>query len=198
MNFKPIIEQTSYDEVKRLHQDSDIDESPIAQHHTLGILPNQASPGDHTHDGRTSKKLKLENLQGVSTHYVPLGGTVGGTQPTFTGDPLFTGSYTRIGNLCFFQIDVAFTNILTFGTGQYYINLPFTSEHFIAQRNGILTDFSAGTKYQISGIVQAGSNQLMLYTQTPNGLDTAFEHNVPHQLAVEDSFHIAGTYEIMP
>ena len=177
---------------------TDVDSGITAIHHTLGFDAFQASPGSHRHDGSDSHQIKLENLQGVSTHYVPLGGTVGGTQPTFTGNPLFTGSYTRIGNLCFFQIDVAFTNILTFGTGQYYISLPFNSEHFIAQRNGILTDFSTSKKYQISGIVQAGSNQLMLYTQTSNGLDTAFEYNVPHQLAVEDSFHIAGTYEIMP
>ena len=177
---------------------TDVDSGITAIHHTLGFDAFQASPGSHRHDGSDSHQINLSSLQGVSTNYVPLGGTVGGTQPTFTGDPLFTGSYTRIGNLCFFQIDVAFTNILTFGTGQYYISLPFNSEHFIAQRNGILTDFSASTRYQISGIVQAGSNQLMLYTQTSNGLDTAFEYNVPHQLAVEDSFHIAGTYEIMP
>jgi hypothetical protein len=177
---------------------TDVDSGITAIHHTLGPEAFQSSPGSHRHDGSDSNKIDLANLQGVSTHYVPSGGTVGGTQPTFTGDPLFTGSYTRIGNLCFFQIDVAFTNILTFGTGQYYINLPFNAEHFIAQRNGILTDFSPSRRYQISGIVEAGSNQLMLYTQTSNGLDTAFEHNVPHQLAVEDSFHIAGTYEIMP
>jgi hypothetical protein len=177
---------------------TDVDSGITAIHHTLGPEAFQSSPGSHRHDGSDSNKIDLANLQGVSTHYVPSGGTVGGTQPTFTGDPLFTGSYTRIGNLCFFQIDVAFTNILTFGTGQYYISLPFDSEHFIAQRNGILTDFSPSRRYQISGIVEAGSNQLMLYTQTSNGLDTAFEHNVPHQLAVEDSFHIAGTYEIMP
>ncbi len=177
---------------------TDVDSGITAIHHTLGFDAFQASPGSHRHDGSDSHQINLSSLQGVSTNYVPLGGTVGGTQPTFTGDPLFTGSHTRIGNLCFFQIDVAFTNILTFGTGQYYISLPFNSEHFIAQRNGILTDFSTSKKYQISGIVQAGSNQLMLYTQTSNGLDTAFEYNVPHQLAVEDSFHIAGTYEIMP
>jgi hypothetical protein len=177
---------------------TDVDSGITAIHHTLGPEAFQSSPGSHRHDGSDSNKIDLANLVGVSTHYAPGGGTVGGTQPTFTGDPLFTGSYTRIGNLCFFQIDVAFTNILTFGTGQYYINLPFISEHFVAQRNGILTDFSAGTRYKISGIVEAGSNQLMLYTQTSTGRDIAFEHNVPHQLAVEDSFHIAGTYEIMP
>lgn len=38
-------------EVANLHRHSDVNSSPLAQHHTLGIQPNQASPGDHTHDG---------------------------------------------------------------------------------------------------------------------------------------------------
>lgn len=44
-------------ESMRQHSNSDIDASTQAQHHTLGIQHNQASPGDHTHDGKSSKKL---------------------------------------------------------------------------------------------------------------------------------------------
>lgn len=40
-----------------LHKVADTDSSTTATHHTLGIQPNQASPGDHLHDGRTSKDL---------------------------------------------------------------------------------------------------------------------------------------------
>ena len=199
MKFKPIIEQTSYDEVKRLHQDSDIDESPIAQHHTLGILPNQASPGDHTHDGRTSKKINFENLQGVSVHYTPEGGTTG-TQPTFSG-PAITGSYTRIGNLAHFEIKVDFTNVTSFGTGQYYLGLPFTAEHSLQFRDGCLHDQSTTRQYTISGHVTANSNMLYLFTTDRQGnriYDEAFTKNEPITLGVADSFHIAGTYEIMP
>lgn len=39
------------------HSQSDADSSPKSQHHTLGTNRNQASPGDHIHDGVTSKKL---------------------------------------------------------------------------------------------------------------------------------------------
>lgn len=53
----------SYEEVKRLHSNSDVDQNPLAQHHTLGTLPNQASPGDHTHDGKNSLKIKFSDLQ---------------------------------------------------------------------------------------------------------------------------------------
>lgn len=43
--------------VNLFHARSDVDSSPSAQHHTLGISHNQASPGDHIHDGRNSKLI---------------------------------------------------------------------------------------------------------------------------------------------
>lgn len=49
-------------EVEALHENSDKDGSHQALHHTLGAGRNQASPGDHSHDGGTSKLL----LEGVS------------------------------------------------------------------------------------------------------------------------------------
>jgi len=39
------------------HSSSDADSSPKSQHHTLGTARNQASPGNHIHDGLTSPKL---------------------------------------------------------------------------------------------------------------------------------------------
>lgn len=44
-------------EVKKAHANSDLDSSVSAQHHTLGIQHNQASPGDHTHNGKSSKRI---------------------------------------------------------------------------------------------------------------------------------------------
>lgn len=44
-------------ESEKAHTNSDIDSATIAQHHTLGIQHNQASPGDHKHDGKSSKLL---------------------------------------------------------------------------------------------------------------------------------------------
>jgi len=43
--------------VARFHNKSDVDSASDAQHHTLGIKKDQASPGDHKHDGSTSKRL---------------------------------------------------------------------------------------------------------------------------------------------
>lgn len=44
-------------ESRRAHSRSDVDLGPRSLHHTLGVKHNQASPGDHNHDGATSKKI---------------------------------------------------------------------------------------------------------------------------------------------
>lgn len=40
-----------------LHARCDVDSSRFANHHTLGSGRSQASPGDHIHDGFTSRKI---------------------------------------------------------------------------------------------------------------------------------------------
>jgi hypothetical protein len=44
-------------ESTKAHSNSDVDSAITSQHHTLGIQHNQASPGDHKHDGKSSKKI---------------------------------------------------------------------------------------------------------------------------------------------
>jgi len=43
--------------VRQLHIYSDLDKGRRNQHHTLGRGVNQASPGDHNHDGKNTTKL---------------------------------------------------------------------------------------------------------------------------------------------
>ena len=187
---------STFQQVKDFHLNSDVDQNAISQHHTLGPLANQASPGDHIHDGKTSAKIELGNLSSSSIPFAVLGGT-NGTQPTFSSAPLFTGSYTKMGNLCHFQIDVEFDNITSFGTGQYYVKLPFAAEHNYLLSDGCLHDFSTGDEYAVLGHVVAGSDTLTLLSTASNGRQVPFEHNVPVTLNVADNFHIAGTYEIL-
>lgn len=48
--------------VEKFHERADTDASQTAIHHTLGAKNGQASPGDHTHNGKNSKKI----LEGTS------------------------------------------------------------------------------------------------------------------------------------
>lgn len=130
---------------------------------------------------------------GYDISYAVQGGTLG-TQPTFSGDPLFNASYVKVGNTVTFHVNVSMTNITNFGTGQYYVTLPYESKYTMFMRDGHLHDDSTGKEYSISGHVTGGSDQLLLYTTSSNGNEDAFTSSVPFNLAIEDVFHIAGTY----
>lgn len=126
-----------------------------------------------------------------------VGGGTDGTQPTFNGAPLFAGSYTKTGNLVHFRVNVLMTNITNFGSGQYYVTIPFTSEYDVYVRNGQLKH-SSGDMYSISGHAVGGSNQLKLYTTASNGKEVAFTSSVPVGLNSSCDFHIFGSYFSTP
>jgi len=148
-------------------------------------------------DSRVSNLERSTTGYGVNTNYQPGGGT-DGTQPVF--DPAdIDGTFNRIGNLVFFSIEVDFTNITSFGTGQYYLTLPYPSRNEIKFASGCLHDVSTGREYQIRAGVLAGQSNLLLSTTDQQGtriFDSPFTYNDPITLTTADRFHIAGTYEI--
>jgi hypothetical protein len=144
----------------------------------------------------TEDKIATLGDIGEDTSFTVVGGTLGDA-PTFTGDPLFTGSYVKTGPMVHFRIDVDFDNITSFGTGQYYLDLPFPSKYSYKFRDGCLHDISETINYAISGHVAAGESRMYLFstdTQSGKVFDVAFMHNNPVALATADNFHIAGDY----
>lgn len=130
-----------------------------------------------------------------------VGGGTAGTQPTFSGDPLFTGQYVRVGDFVHFQVQVDFDNITSFGTGQYYVTLPFACLEPVMVRGGCLHDANTGIEYHISGHANKGTSTLELFTTDRQGnriYDFPFEQGEPITLATSDNFHIAGTYIAVP
>lgn len=117
-----------------------------------------------------------------------------GTQPTFDGAPKFFGSYIKNGALVYVRISVDFDNITSFGTGQYYVTLPFESKYDITIRGGHIQRQSNGRTYPITGFAQAGSSTLTLWYTANSGQDEPFDHTNPYTLTTTDSFHLAGTY----
>lgn len=175
---------------------TDVDSGITAIHHTLGPAAFQASPGSHRHDGSDSHRIKTGDLQTEGVDFIPAGGTLGATQPTFTGAPLFTGTYTKIGNIVHFAIDVDMDNITNFGDGQYYMDLPFVAKRNYLLSDGCLHDISTGDEYAILAHISANTNRITLLSTASNGRQVHFTHNVPVTLSTADNFHIAGTYEI--
>lgn len=136
-----------------------------------------------------------------STETYTVGGGTAGTQPTFSGDPLFTGRYVRVGDLTFVDVQVDMDNITSFGTGQYYVTLPFPSLSETMLRSGSLKDFDADLEYHISGHVDAGSSTLWLFTSDVSGQrlnDFPFEQGEPITLTTSDNFHISGSFIAEP
>jgi len=144
-----------------------------------------------------SNKLATLGDVGIETSFEVAGGTTG-TQPTFTGDPLFSGSYIRMSsNLVHFEIQVDFDNISNFGTGQYYVDLPFPAKHAYKFRDGCLHDISESRDFEIGGHVEAGESRLYLSSTDASGqttFDSPFTATAPETLTTADNFHIAGTY----
>ena len=130
---------------------------------------------------------------GEDTTFTVAGGTLG-TQPTFNGAPLFTGSYVRTGPMVHFRIDVDFDNITSFGTGQYYLDLPFPAKYNYLFRNACLHDISRPRQYGLSGHVEAGESRMMLFYTSTSGEDLPFAQQAPALLTVNDNFHISGDY----
>jgi hypothetical protein len=132
---------------------------------------------------------------GVVTPFPGVQGGTSGTQPTFSG-PVFTATYTRFGDMIHFAYSVDFANILTFGTGQYFMTLPYEARRPYTFNSGSLRDDSAGTIYSIIGTVEAGSDVMDLWYIKSNGETEPFEYNKPITLTTADSFDITGTYEL--
>ena len=158
---------------------------------TSTLLPEGLSKDDYRHEF-----YKNNRYMGIEQSYTVGGGT-DGTQPTFTGDPLFSGHFVVLGHTVFFDVQIDFDNITSFGTGQYYVTLPFASKYGTMIRNGCLHDNDTGFQYHISGHVDAGSNELQLFTTDVQGnrlRDYQFTFEEPVTLTTADNFHISGTY----
>ena len=149
----------------------------------------------NNHENRISNLERNTTGYGITTTFSDVAGGTDGTQPTFSG-PVFTAKYSRFGDLIHFSYTVDFTNILTFGTGQYYMTLPYNPESLYNFSNGVLTDDSSGKVYHIYGVAEPGQNQMKLWYTSSNGQGAEFTHNSPITLTTADSFNISGTYEI--
>jgi hypothetical protein len=160
---------------------------------TVGAINESWTP--IAEKGEQGEPADLESTF-TEVSYTVSGGALG-TQPTFDGAPLFAGSYTKTGNLVHFRVNVNMSNITNFGTGQYYVSIPFTSEYDVYVRNGQLKH-SSGDMYSISGHAVAGSNELKLYTTASNGKEVAFTSSSPVGLNTSCDFHIFGSYFSTP
>lgn len=184
-------------DINRLHDYDDIDQSILAHHHSLGIFPAQASPGDHIHDGRFSKRFSIIN----HTDYghglyapTPSGGVVS------LGNGTAVGRYQRIGKIVHIQTKITFGSTTTYAAGQP-ISVPLPSPLFVqpTARDTLmlarLLDSSAGQSYWGGALIDPSQDLTATFRISFGAPGGSMTPTVPITLAVSDVLHVTGFYE---
>jgi hypothetical protein len=171
-------------------------DGPLALIGPQGVLLDGDSGEFLNDESNPNNQIATIGDLGVDIEFEVAGGTLG-TQPTFNGNPLFTGSYVKTGTMVHFRIDVDFDNISSFGTGQYYLDLPFPAKYNYEFTAGCLHDISETRDYPMTGHVYAGESRMLLKSLDSQGnsaFAVPFTATTPVTLAVADNFHISGDY----
>ena len=124
--------------------------------------------------------------------YVPVWS---GTGLTYTGQPA-QGFYIKLGYLITVQIDVDFTNVTNFGTGQYFITLPFNSRYHTDVYGGSVHDVvnQGVDHYSLKGHLNSSTTTVSIWNIKSSAADEPFDHNSPFNLTTADKFHMSFSY----
>lgn len=118
-----------------------------------------------------------------------------GTGLAYTGTPA-TGAYIKIGNLVTVQIDVLFTTVTNFGSGQYSLTLPFPSKYHTDVYGGSIHDVvnQGIDHYSLKGHLTPSSTGITIWNIGSSAKDEPFDYNSPFNLSVADKFHMSFSY----
>ena len=135
------------------------------------------------------------DVGGLTTQIQSYTPTWSGTGLAFTGTPA-TGSYIKIGNLVIVQIDVLFTTVTNFGTGQYSLTIPFTSKYHTDVYGGSIHDVvnQGVDHYSLKGHLSPASTSITIWNIGSSAKDEPFDHNSPFNLTTADKFHMSFSY----
>jgi hypothetical protein len=137
------------------------------------------------------------DTDGLTTNINSFNTTWSGTGLTYTGNPILTSTYIKIGNLVLVQYDVSCANVTNFGTGQYSLTLPFQSKYHTDVFGGSIHDIAPGgsiSHYSIKGHLVANSSTVTIWSVGSSAQDEPFDHNSPIVLTTPDKFHMSFTY----
>lgn len=107
-----------------------------------------------------------------------------------------TGHYLKYGTMVLCHMDVPFSNVTNFGTGQYSVTLPFPVAHHMDMYAGTLHNESSGDHFTIKGHADTiGQDYITLWYMSIVTKDAEFDVNSPFELSVSDKFHMSFIYE---
>jgi hypothetical protein len=121
---------------------------------------------------------------------------VSGTGFAQTSNPA-TGTYLKYGSMVVVNIQVPFSNVTNFGSGQYSVTLPFPAKQHADVFAGSIHNTGPTTDhYSLKGHLADGSSSMSLWYIATNSKDEPFDHNSPITLNTTDLFHMHFIYEI--
>lgn len=134
------------------------------------------------------------DVGGLTTTIKSYSPTWSGTGLVFTGTPAI-GSYIKIGNFVIVQLDVLYTTVTNFGTGQYSLTLPFASKYHTDVYGGSAHDTLPNLKhYSLKGHLTPSSTVMTLWQHAGSAEDVAMDHGVPFNATTADKFHMSFSY----
>jgi hypothetical protein len=159
--------------------------SPLQEgNRSLGPGPLEAAPGDHIHDGGTSKG---------PIEYTPVWSSTG--TAVSLGDGTIYGKYVLLGKMVHVYIELTMGASTTYGTGAYRFSLPRTSE---AGRLWVVRGLAwdGGTLYEeVVGIIDGAIDTMPLRTLTTAGSSlSTVQATVPFTFGAGDKLMVQGTY----
>jgi len=141
--------------------------------------------------------LTVDVDQTAWTAYTPTW-TAGTTNPAI-GNGTIQGYYKVIGKTCFVRGNIAMGSTTTFGSGEWYVSMPFTASNAdaILMTVTLLDNGSAWYNATLNG-ARAGYNYkaAMQYQHISNGTAADVNATAPFTWANTDRFIWNGSYEI--
>ena len=154
--------------------------------------------GTETNNNNATKNFTIQSILDLITpvnvsfnpQFTDAGGLLAGVTSS--------GSYTLIGDICYFRVYVDFAGCSNFGTTQYQITLPFPSIETMRQAGGTLHETTGASLYHIAGITDtAVSNTIHKLYYSGSTTDLAWKNTTPvGGTTVTSHFDISGVYQI--
>lgn len=138
----------------------------------------------------------VPSYEGVWTSYTPVW-TAASVNPVI-GNGTIEGYYKIIGKTCFVRGNIAMGSSTTFGSGEWYVSMPFTASHAdaILMTAQLLDNGSAWYNAVLNG-ARAGFNfKTAIQHQNTGGTADSISSNTPFTWANSDRFLWNGSFEI--
>jgi hypothetical protein len=109
------------------------------------------------------------------------------------------GYYKVIGKTCFVRGNIAMGSTTTFGTGEWYVSMPFTASHAdgILMTATLLDNSTAWYNAIVNGARAGFSHKSAVQYQTTGGTSDSLTPTTPFTWASGDRFTWNGSYEIV-